>query len=116
MTIFFVIEVFYMEDVLLFSLNAIDIYYKKVMVATLSLPTTASKSSLVVLVFFAGLALMDERLLRVLPTRYLSRENVSGFILPKVFLFFFCKLVLSEHLALISQLLGGGCNNAFASV
>lgn len=56
--LFFAVETLNMRDLLPFPLDAIDTSYKGVMVVTLFLPTMAPKTSLVVLVLFAGLALV----------------------------------------------------------
>lgn len=68
----------------------------RIMVATLFLPPTVPKTSLIVLVFFASLILVDGRLLGVLTTRYVSRRSVSRIILPRVLLLLFCRLVPLE--------------------
>ena len=78
-----------MRNILHFFLDIIDIYYKKVIVATLSLLFPALKTSLMILVFFINLGLIDKRLLEALPTTYVSMERVSRFILPRVFILFF---------------------------
>lgn len=87
-----------MEDVFFFPLNAINIYYKKVMIAILSLPITGPRTFLAVLSLFASLALMDGRLLEVLFTKYINRGSVSGFILSGVILLLFCRPVPLETL------------------
>lgn len=100
MTLFFIVEVLDMGDVLLFFLNAIDICCKGIIVATLFLPTMASKTFLVVLVLSASLALIGGRLLGVLPTKYVSRRIVSKVILLGVLFLFFRRLIASETLGI----------------
>lgn len=96
-TFFFIVEIFVVRHIfLLFLLNNVDIYYRKVIVITLFLFFMALKTFLVVWVFFARLALVDQRLLRLFFTRYVSKKNVSGLILSKIL--FFYKSILLETL------------------
>lgn len=89
----FTVKVFDIKDVFLFFLDDIGIYDKGVMGVTLSL-FFILEMSLIVLIFFAGFALVDERLLRILLTKYINRRIVSRFILLQVFFLFLCKPVL----------------------
>lgn len=66
------------------------------MAAILFLLPMMLKTSLIFLVFCAGLALVDGRLLKVLFTRNVSRGSVNGLILLVVFIRFLCKPVLLE--------------------
>lgn len=95
MTLFSIVKVFDLEKIFFFE-NNVDIYYRKVVVATLFSLFTLPKTSLVVLVFFVDLVLADRRLLRLLPTKYISRESVSGFIFSKVFILLFYKFISLE--------------------
>lgn len=74
--------------------SGVNTYYKGVLASTLSLSTMVSRIFLVVLVRFISLALIAKRWL--VPTRYISRKDVSGFILLKVFILLFCLFVLLE--------------------
>ena len=74
-------------------MNDIDIYYGKVIVMTLFLSLTISKTALVVLVLFAGLILVGRRLIRLLSTRYIIRRSVSRLILYKILILFFYRYV-----------------------
>lgn len=69
-TLFFAVKIFDIGDVLLFfHFDDVDIYCRKIMATTLVLPFIASKTFLIILVFFAKLALVDRRLLGLLLTR-----------------------------------------------
>ena len=110
------VELFDLEDVLFFLFDDIDVstYYRKV-ITTISLAFLVPKTSLMVLVFLANLALMSGRLL-VLATRYVSRRNISRFSLFGVFLFLFCGF---SPLGTFQINLPGAkesCSNAFASL
>lgn len=99
--LFIGVEILDLEDVFPFLLDDISIstYYRKVMATTLSLlPTTPKTTSLLILVFFAHLALVDGRLLRMFATIYVSRKGIIRLIPSKVFLLLFCKLVFLEAL------------------
>lgn len=75
------VEVFNMGDVFFFFFGSnINTCYKGVLALSLSLSTTVPSISLVVLVFF----LINGRCL--LPTGYVSREDVGRFILSGVFI------------------------------
>ena len=78
-----------MGIIFLFSFDGIDIYCRRVMSATLSLPTMAQSIFLIVLRFFTGLVLVDRRLLEVLFTKYINIGKVSRLILLRVFVPFF---------------------------
>lgn len=95
--LFFIVEAFNVEDILLFFFDDISTYDKSVIAATLSL-SFALKTSLVVLIFDASSTLVDGRLLKVFSTRYVSRKGISRLIFPQVFLLLFCKPVPSETL------------------
>lgn len=86
-----IVEAFDLRDVFPFLLNDIGIstYCREVMNMTQSLALLALKILLVVLVFFANLALVGRRLL-VLANRYISRMSINKFSSFKVFLFHFC--------------------------
>ena len=76
-------EAFNMEDVFFFLLRSnVDTCRRGVLVSSPSLFTTVPRTSLVVLVFF----LVGGGCL--LPTRYISREDVDELILPRVLIFF----------------------------
>lgn len=78
-------EAFDIGDVFFFfHENNIDIYYREVLVFSPSLSTIMPRTYLVVLVFF----LVDGGCL--LPTGYVSKEDVNRLIFPRVFIFFFC--------------------------
>lgn len=80
------------------SLDAVDTYYKGIVSAILSLLATAPRTSLIVLVLFIGLALVNGRLLGILPTRHISMEKVSGLILSGVFVLLLGWSIPSETL------------------
>ena len=100
MPLFFAVEGLDLGDVFFFRLDdiGIDIYCKEVMATTLFSPPTVPRTSLVVLVFFASLALVDGRLLEVLATKYVSRKSVNRPISSRVPLLFFCRLILLKTL------------------
>ena len=79
-------------------------------IVTTFLALLAPKTSFVVLVFFASLALVGGRLL-VLVIRYVSGRSIIGLYISTVILFFFCKSILLES---IFWVLEGGCSNIFA--
>ena len=85
---------------LFFFKNDIHIRGREVVAMTLSLSSAVPKTLLMVLVFFAGLALMGG-----LPTRHVNREKINGLSPSGVLLLLFCKFVLLEtpgiHLASI---------------
>lgn len=58
------------------------------MALTLFLPFTTHKIFLMILVFFAGLALVSKKLLELLLTRYISKESVSRLILLEILFFY----------------------------
>ena len=88
-------EVFDMKDVFFFLLgNNIDTCHREVLASSPFSSTMVPKTSLMVLVFF----LVGGGCL--LPTRYVSRENVNGLILPRVLSFLFCWSVPSETLGI----------------
>lgn len=85
-----------MRDILLFFLDDIENCYKEVMVAILFLPLMVPITFLVVLVFFASLALVSRRLLGMLLTKYINGKSVNRLIFYKVFFLYFCRLVILE--------------------
>lgn len=84
-----------LEDIFLFFFDNVGINtcYIKVMAMTF-LASLALKTFLVVLVFFANLALVSKKL--VLVTRYISRKNISRLNLSGVLFLFFCRSVSLE--------------------
>lgn len=94
MPLLIAIEILDLGDIFPYFLNDISINtcYSRVMAPTLSLFFTILKTtSLIVFILFASLALVDVRLLRVLTTKYISGQGVSGFIPFRVFLHLFCR-------------------------
>lgn len=67
---------FFLDDI------GISTYCREAMAITLSLSPTATKSSLVILVFFTSFVLVGRRL-----TRHISKGRISRFILLRVFFF-----------------------------
>lgn len=99
MTFFFMVEIFDIGNIFFFFYeNNIDIGYKGIIIATLFLSPTTSIAFLIGLVFFAGLALVNRKLLGLLPTRYVNRKSVSRFILPNIFILFFYRSISLETL------------------
>ena len=72
--------------------NNVNNYCKRVIATILSLFFVVPKNSFVILIFFISLVLMDG----LLPTIYINKERVSKFILPKVFILFFCWFISLE--------------------
>ena len=86
MTFPLTMEVFNMENVFFFVLkNNVNTYYKRVIVATSFLSSTAQKTSLVVLIFFISLTLICGLLLN----KYVNKGKVSELILFGVLILFF---------------------------
>ena len=84
----------------IFFKNNVDIYYSRIVAATLFLPFTMPKNfSWVVLVFFAILTLVSQRLLGLLSTRYVSKGGASRFFLFRVLILFFFRFVPLETLS-----------------
>lgn len=82
-------EAFNMRDVLFFFLvNNIDTYCREIVAVTMFLSLTAPKTALIVLDLFVDLALMGKRLMGLLSTKYISKENVNRLILSRVFILF----------------------------
>lgn len=55
-----------MEDIIfLFFGDNIDIYYRKVIAAILFLPFTMLNDSLIILILFVNLALMDKKIIEI---------------------------------------------------
>lgn len=102
-----------MGDFFSYFLNDVGIYYKGVIATNLSLFTTVPRNFLVVLIFFANLALVNRKLLGMLLTKCISKKSVSRFILLKVFFFLFCRFV---SLASILWLPKGGYSNVFVFI
>lgn len=100
MALSFVVEALNMRNVFLFSLDAIDICCRGIIVATVSLSATTPRTFLVVLVLFAGLGLIGERLLGVLSTMFVNKKSVSRLILLRVFFLFLHRLVFLETLGI----------------
>ena len=99
-------ETFDVREVLFFLLGkGVDTCSRGILASTLSSSTTAPRTSLVVLVLFVGLALVGGRLL--LPTRYVSRGGISGFILPGVLILLLRWSVTSETLGINLPRAGG---------
>ena len=89
-----IVEALDLGDVLFFLFNNISIistYCKRVIVTT-SLTLLMLKTSLIVLVFLASLALVNRRLL-VFAIRYVSGKSVSGLSPFGVFLLLFRRLI-----------------------
>lgn len=101
MTLFFTVEVFNIRDILMFFLDDVDTYCKEIIAATLFPPIIAPLISLVVLVLFVGLALVDARLLGLFPTKCVNKGSVSGFILFGVLTLPFCGSVLLKAISII---------------
>lgn len=79
-----VIEAFDLRDVFFFFFkNHVNIRDKKVMTVILSLSSTMPETSLVVLIFLTGLALVD----KLLPIRHVSRKRVNKLIFFEILLF-----------------------------
>lgn len=98
-TFFLIEKVFDKRDILpLFLGNDVNTYCKRVMATILSLSPIIPRAFLLVLVYFAGLAMVEKRLIGLLSTRYVNKESVSGFILPKVLILFLCRFVPLEIL------------------
>ena len=87
MSLLIIVEALDLGDIfyLLFDGVDISIHYKRVVAITSSTPL-ASKISLI-LIFFARLALIGQRLL-VLIIRYISGRSISGLSLSGIFLLF----------------------------
>lgn len=100
MTFLFIVEMFDVGDILLFILNDVGTYCKKVIAAILSLPATALRNSLVILGFFIGLALVSEILLGMLLIRYINKRSISRLILSRVFFHFSCRPIPLETLSI----------------
>lgn len=98
MPLLMTVKAFNLGDIFpfLFDNVSVSICYKEVMAIT-SLALLMPRTSLVVLVLLASLALVGRRLL-VLTTRYISGRNVSELSPSKAFLLLFCKPVLLETL------------------
>lgn len=88
MTLYQVVEALNIGDVIPFFLDIDDIHCKEVIGATVFSSAMAPRIFLVVLVFFAGLALVGRRFLGVLSTKHISMRRISGLILSKVFVLF----------------------------
>ena len=97
MTFLLIVEEFDIKKVFIFFFrNNIDTSCKKVMSATLFLFFTTSKKLLMILIVLISLTLMD----RYFPNKYINKKKVSGFILPKVLIFFFYSFITLETLAI----------------
>lgn len=86
-------------DVFPFFLDNIGVsnYCKGVIATTLFLSSTVPKTIfLLVLVFFAGLALVNRRLLEIFTIKYISGKGVNRFIPSRVLLLFLCKHLTFE--------------------
>ena len=95
MALLSIIEVFDLEDVFFFFLGSNgDTCHGRVLALSPSLFTTVLRTFLVVLILF----LVGGRYL--LPTKYVSKEDVDRLILSKVFIFFFRWSVPSETLGI----------------
>ena len=83
-----------LRDVFLFFFDDINISTRcsQVMAITLFLSSSTPRNSLVVLVLFVSLALIDKRLW-LFATRYISDKNVNWISLAGVFLLLFCRPV-----------------------
>lgn len=87
-------KTFDVKDIFFFFLkNNINTYYRGVIAMTLFLSPLIMKTFLVVLVFFASLALIDRRLLGLLSTKYINRGDISGFHLSGVLILLFCRSI-----------------------
>ena len=117
MLLFFAVELLDVGDVFLFFFDDVGVgtSYKKVMATTLFLPPTTLRNSLLVLVFFASLALVGGKFLEVLVTRYVNGRSVNRLIFSRVFFLFFCRLYPQENFELILRVYEDGCSNVFAS-
>ena len=113
MPFFIAIEALNMRNVVLFFFDDDGIYYRGIMAVTLSLPLMTPRISLVVLVFFASLALVCERLLGMLGIKYVNGKSISKLI---SFSFFFIGLYLQRHFTSILRVFEGSCSNIFTSV
>ena len=92
MPLFIIVKALKFRNVFSFLLDdvGISICCRKFVTTTLSLAFLAPKTSLVILVFLASLALVCKRLL-ILATKYVSRKSVSRLSFSGVFLLLFCK-------------------------
>lgn len=82
---FLAVEAFNPGDVIFFFFrNNVGTYDKEVIAATLFLSSAVQKVSIIVLIFFISLVLIDELFF----VRYVSRGKVGRLILPKVFILF----------------------------
>ena len=118
MLLLFIVKTLDLEDVFLFFLDniAVSIHYRGVMAITLSLPPTAPRTSLIVLVFFTSQVLIGRRLLEILAIRYVSKRSINRFIPSKVFFFFLYRLIPWGHFKSILQVFESDYNNAFTSI
>ena len=90
-----IVKTFDIGDIFFFFLESnINTFRRRVLASSLSLSIIVLKTSLVVLVFF----LVGRRCL--LPTGYVSKEDVDGLILLKVFIIFLCWSIPSETLGI----------------
>lgn len=95
-----------------FLANGINTSYKKVLAKTLPLLYMAPKTSLVVLVFFIGL--VGGRLL--LLTWYVSKKDVSRFMLSGVFILFLGWFISLKAFGIDFWLLDSSCKVTFATM
>lgn len=99
---------FFLDDI------GVSIRCRQIMTTTLFLPPTTPKTSLMLLVFFVSLTLMERRLW-VLATRYVNRKSISRFSFLKSFSSFFVDLYSCKYFELISRVPKGDCSNVFTS-